>query len=107
MDEEQLEKDTMWVVTGEPVVTRGGGKQVKPLKVEWLAENVNLFIGQMGALLENTPQKVGRFQFEELEVHAEISGKATLMLFGTGGEVGATGGLRFVFRRSASSGETK
>ena len=80
---------------------------MKPLKVEWLAENVNLFIGQMGALLENTPQKVGRFQFEELEVHAEISGKGTLMLFGTGGEVGATGGLRFVFRRSASSGETK
>ena len=70
MDEVQMDKDTMWVVTSEPMVTRGGGKQAKPLKVEWLAENVNLFIGQMGALLENTPEKVGRFQFEELEVHA-------------------------------------
>ena len=104
MAEEKIEKDTMWVVTSEPMATRGGGKQTKPLKVEWLAENVNLFIGQMGALLEKTPEKVGRFQFDELEVHAEISGKGTLMLFGTGGEVGATGGLRFVFRRSSSSG---
>lgn len=106
MDEEQLEKDTIWVVTSEPIATRGGRRQAKPLKVEWLAENVNLFISQMGSLLDQTPEKVGKFQFEELEVHAEISGKGTLMLFGTGGEVGATGGLRFVFRRSAFAGQT-
>jgi hypothetical protein len=107
MAEEQLEKDTMWVVTSEPIATRGGGKQAKPLKVDWLAENVNLFIAQMGALLEQTPEKLGKFQFDELEVHAEISGKGTLILFGTGGEVGATGGLRFVFRRAAPSGSTE
>ena len=108
MSEEAIDKDTIWVVTSEPLGTRGGGmKQSKPLKVDVLAENVNLFIGQMGTILEKTPEKLGKFHFEELEVHAEVSGKGTLMLFGTGGEIGATGGLRFVFRRSSMSDDRK
>jgi hypothetical protein len=100
-----MDKDTILVVTGDAVSTRGGG--VKPLKVDELSVNVNLFIEQMGGLLEKTPEKLGKFQFEEFEVYAEITGKGTLAILGTGGEVGATGGLRFVFRRSSSSGEGK
>ena len=61
-----MEKDTIWVVTGETVVTRGGG--MKQLKVEELALNVNLFIEQMGSILEKTPEKVGKFHFDEFEV---------------------------------------
>ncbi len=102
MNEETIDKDTIWVVTSEPMTTRGTGiKQAKPLKVDVLAENINLFIGQMGTILERTPEKPGKFNFEELEVHAEVTGKGSIMLFGTGGEVGATGGLRFVFRRTS------
>ena len=101
MDEERMEQDTLWVVTSEPLATRGpGSRTAKPLKVEVLAQNINLFIGQMGTILENAPEKLGKFHFEELEVHAEITGKGTVALFGTGGEIGAAGGLRFVFRRS-------
>jgi hypothetical protein len=108
MGEETMDKDTLWVVTSEPIATRGTGiKQAKPLKVEVLAENVNLFIGQMGTILENTPEKLGKFNFEELEVHAEINGKGTVSLLGTGGEIGAAGGLRFVFRRTSISSEEK
>jgi hypothetical protein len=102
MNEDTTDKDTIWVVTSEPIATRGTGiKQAKPLKVEVLAENINLFIGQMGTVLEKTPEKLGKFNFEELEVYAEITGKGTISLFGTGGEIGATGGLRFVFRRTS------
>jgi len=53
--------------------------------------------------LEKTPEKLGKFQFEEFEVYAEITGKGTLAILGTGGEIGATGGLRFVFRRSSNT----
>lgn len=105
---ETIDKDTMWVVTSEPMTTRGTGiKQAKPLKVDVLAENINLFIGQMGTILERTPEKLGKFNFEELEVHAEINGKGTISLFGTGGEIGATGGLRFVFRRTPAPDDRK
>lgn len=98
-----IDKDTLEVIVSEPLSMRGGGsKQAKLLKVEVLADNVNLFIGQLADILEKTPEKLGKFHFAELEVHAEITGKGTLALFGTGGELGATGGLRFVFRRSSS-----
>ena len=97
-----MNKDTIFVVTSEVVeATRGGARQARPLKVEDLAVNINLFIEQIGDILEKTPKKLGKFQFEELEIHAEITGKGTIALFGTGGELGAAGGLRFTFRRSA------
>ncbi len=99
------EKDIIWVVTGESLVTRGGG--LKQLKVEELSVNINLFLEQMGSILEKTPQELGKFQFEEFEVYAEVTGKGSLAILGTGGELGATGGLRFVFRRSSVSGDGK
>ena len=99
------DKDIIWVVTGEPMATRGGG--LRQLKVEELSVNVNLFLEQMGSLLEKTPEKLGKFHFEEFEVYAEVTGKGTLAILGTGGEVGATGGLKFVFRRSTVPREVK
>lgn len=100
-----MDKDTIWVVTSESITTRGGG--LKPLKLEELSVNVNLFIEQMGTILEKTPENVGKFHFEEFEVHAEVTGKGTLAVFGTGGEVGAAGGIKFVFRRLAAKDNKK
>lgn len=39
-----------------------------------------------------------------VEVLAEVTGKGTFLLFGTGSEIGAAGGLRFVFRRMSMPG---
>lgn len=48
MDQGTTNEEIIWVVTSEPIVTRGGGlKQVQPLQVEVLADNINLFIGQI------------------------------------------------------------
>lgn len=91
--------DEILVVTGESG-TRGWGP--KPLKVSELALQMSVFIGQMGEVLDKTPAKLGSFQFEEFEIQAEITAKGSLALLGTGGEAGATGGIKFVFRRTAS-----
>jgi hypothetical protein len=72
---------------------------VKALNVDDLTVNINVFLNQMNGMLEKTPEKVGKFQLAEFEVHAEISAKGTLTLLGTGGEAGATGGIKFLFRR--------
>lgn len=96
-----MEKDTIWVITGETVEVRGRG--AKQLKVEELALNVNLLLEQIGSILEKAPENVGKFHFDEFEVFAEITGKGSLAILGTGGEIGATGGLRFVFRRTPPS----
>ncbi len=98
------EKNTIWVVTTEPSTTRGR-RGATELKVEELSVNVNLFLEQMGHVLEKTPEKLGTFQFVEFEIHAEVSAKGILTLLGAGGEAGATGGLKFVFRRSPVTGQ--
>jgi hypothetical protein len=101
-----MDNDTMWVVTSEAIARRGSGG-FKQLKVEELSVNVNLFLEQVGGILEKTPEKLGKFHFDEFEVYAEVTGKGTIALLGTGGEAGATGGLRFVFRRSSFSSNGK
>jgi hypothetical protein len=91
------DQDTILVVSA-PAGSRG--VLSRKLRVEELAVNVNLFIDQIGSVLEKTPDKVGKFQFVELELHAEITAKGALAVLGTGGEAGATGGIKFVFRKT-------
>ncbi len=102
MDKTSKDKDTMWVVTSDTMaMTRGGGP--RQLKVQELAVNVNLFIEQMGAVLEQTPETLGKFHFDEFEVHADITAQGTIAVLGSGVQAGATGGLRFVFRRTGAN----
>jgi len=101
MNKHSTEQDKMWVVTSDPVTTRGSGP--KQLKIEELSINVNMFLNQMDSILEQAPDKVGKFQFEEFEVHAEITAQGTIAVLGSGMQAGASGGLRFVFRRKGIS----
>lgn len=91
--------DNIIIITSDEGVVRGG--RATRLKVDDLAENINIFLTQMNLVLEHTPQNLGKFQFVEFEVSAEITAKGSVALLGTGGEVGASGGIKFVFRRSA------
>ena len=93
-----MDEDTILIITDNQGGTRSvGGFKVK---ADELAENVQTFVKQIGDILEQTPERLGHFQFEELEVHAEVSVKGTLAILGTGSELSGTGGLRFVFRRA-------
>jgi hypothetical protein len=100
MNQHPINKDTIWVVTNESLTTRGSG--AKQLKVGELAVNVNLFLEQMGTILEQTPDQVGKFHLDEFELHAEVTAQGTIAVLGTGVQAGAIGGLRFVFRRSSA-----
>jgi len=102
-DEETTNANEILVVTSDigSMGTRGGGPQ--SLKVEELAVNVNLFVQQMGKVLESTPATLGKFDFDEFEFHAEITADGTLAVLGSGVRAGMSGGLRFVFRRNSAS----
>lgn len=97
------DEEEILVITSDPAAlgTRGGGPQ--PLKIEELVVNVNVFIQQMGKVLESAPEKVGKFRFDEFEIHAEITADGTLALLGSGVHAGASAGLHFTFRRSSIS----
>jgi hypothetical protein len=94
------DKDTILVNTADTTVTRRGVGP-RELKVEVLAENVNLFLSQIEGVLEKAPDEVagGKFQFTEFTVSAEISAKGGLVLMGTGVEAAGKGGLTFKFVR--------
>ena len=95
-------QNQIWVVTAETGAVRSGGRRLKQFSAEELSVNINLFLEQMGKTLEKTPQKIGPFQFVEFEVSAELTAKGSLALMGTGGEAGASSGIKFVFRRPSS-----
>lgn len=96
-------KDTILVVTGSST-TRGGS--LRELKVDELTVNLTIFLEQMDRVLSKTPEHLGEFQFVEFEISAEITVKGTLAILGTGGEIGAQGGLKFVFRRAKPNSQT-
>ena len=98
MDEN--ENDVIAVYASESGTRR---LSVTKLRIDELTLNVNLFLDQVGRMLEKTPSSVGAFHFVEFEVSAEISAKGSLVLLGTGGEGGAKGGLKFVFRRGTGT----
>lgn len=91
------EDGVILVTMAEPSARRNSPRE---LKIEVLSENVSIFMGQVESILEKTPKSVGRYQLDEITVSAEISAKGQLVLLGTGGELGATGGLTFKFKRT-------
>lgn len=98
MSDKDTENDVILVDTTDAAVTRRRGP--KELKVEVLADNVNLFLGQIETILQKAPEEVGEFRFTEFVVSAEISGRGSLTLMGTGVDAGAKGGLTFKFQRN-------
>lgn len=99
------DEDKLWVITTESFETRNVNERVTEetkLNVNQLTTNVNIFLGQIDSLLNETPEKVGNFRFDELELYAEVSSNGELKMLGTGVGVGGMGGLKFVFRRMSS-----
>lgn len=107
MPSKSRSKDRITIVTtgeleGERAV---GGILAKRLDMDvtQLAVNISVFLDQMGKVVAQTPDTVGKFHLAEIEVSAEITGKGQVVLCGVGGELGAGGGIRFVFRKATPS----
>ena len=100
---EPQRSDEIWVAIGDTGVPGTRGSNLQQMKVDELAVNVDVFIQQVGKVLESTPDVLGSFHFDEFEIHAEISADGTIAILGSGVHAGASGGLRFVFRRASTS----
>lgn len=93
------DNDVISVRTADSTAMRGAN--AKELKVEVLAENVNIFLNQIETMLETAPDEVGKFQFTEFSVSAEVSANGKLVLLGSGVETSAKGSLTFKFERKS------
>ena len=92
-------EDTITVIVADGTAYRLPGIGPQVLDVDVLAQNVGLFLGQMGTVLDKAPEDVGAFRLTEFTVTAEISAEGALSLIGTGLKAEATGGLTFKFKR--------
>jgi hypothetical protein len=88
------------IAADDSVSLRGGGIRARKveLDINQLTTNVNIFLLQMEKVVAKAPKTVGRFALTELEVSAEITTNGQVLLLGVGGEIGATAGIRFVFK---------
>ena len=95
------DKDTLTVAVADTTVTRGR-INLQELKLDELTSGMSAFVSQIGRILQQTQEHVGPFQFDSLEVSAQISGKGQFVLLGVGGEAGAMGGIKLTFKRNAA-----
>lgn len=72
----------------------------RELPVELLSTNVNIFIGQLGQIVDNVPPALRSYDLEEISFTAEVTGRGELSLLGSGVSVEAKGGLTFKFKRN-------
>ena len=93
-----MSDDTILVRATDDITLRDSDGLTE-LKVEVLAENVNLFLTQVETILQKAPDQVGHFHFTEFSVSAEVSADGKLVLFGSGVETGIKGGLTFKFQK--------
>jgi hypothetical protein len=105
MDEKLKSEGNFFLVSAEPISNTQpvnnprAVKQPTKVALNAFSENINMFLAQMNAVLENTPGTNSAFQFVEIEVAAEINARGQIILKGTGSEPGLSTGIRFVFRK--------
>ena len=104
MTENNENSEYMWVATVDDTASRKNDLFKAKIEVETLTNNMALFIGQIDQILAKTPDTVQKFQLVEFEVEAQISAKGQFVLLGTGGEIGGSGGLKFLFRKTVVPG---
>ena len=93
------------------VPSEDSGKRKEPTK-KWrtlkfsadeLSRMSSDFVQEIGNVLQSIPEVVGDFEFSEIHIAATITGgvksEARFAVLSFGGEIGATGGMKFVFKR--------
>lgn len=94
-----MSKQSNTIIVNTSRSTSVRGRLDKEIKVEVLEKNINLFITQVGVILDKTPDKLDKFKLTQISVTAEISAKGSLVLLGSGVETEGKGGITFVFSR--------
>lgn len=69
------------------------------LSAEQLRDNLGEFLESLEKVVERIPAAMGGFGVDTVTLSAEINAKGTVSLVGTGGEVGAKGGITITLKR--------
>jgi hypothetical protein len=70
----------------------------KSVDVETLENEVRAFLSAMQRVIGNLDEQMGKYRMESITISAEVNAKGKLSLLGSGGEMGAKGGVNFTFK---------
>jgi hypothetical protein len=77
----------------------------KEIPQDLFYDNAKKFIAQVQKILAESVQISGDYSLDTVEVNAEISANGQIGFMGTGVGITGKGGIKFVFKRSASQGK--
>ena len=105
----------IWIITEETASSDGGksgfdtganysdedkhGRKRSRLSADDLKQNMEEFLEVIEKALEQAEQPKSGMILDEVELSVEVNGKGQVSLFGTGGEVGGKGAIKFKFKR--------
>lgn len=115
MHEENVDTETILVITDDEVVTedgaRGGnpwrskaGQIINRMSVEKLETEMSKFLRMTTRIFNQAEEHKSQsgLQLEEIELAVEINGSGQVKLVGTGGTAGAKGAIKLKFKRANS-----
>ena len=84
-------------------INRGEARyERRAIPLERLSAQFTDFVDKMGHVLSGLPATMAEFAVQEVTFTAQVSGKGTVNLLGTGGEIAAGGGVTVKLVRAAA-----
>ncbi|MGD8372617.1 MAG: hypothetical protein PVF76_16460 [Syntrophobacterales bacterium] len=75
---------------------------ISAISVSELKKNVESFFAQLKEILDTGVERIGRFEVDQVEISAQITGEGKVCLMGSGVQLGAEGGIKFVLKRASN-----
>ncbi len=105
----------IWIITEETASSDGeksaidtganygdedsNGRKRSRLSADDLKQNMEEFLEVIEKALEQAEKPKSGMILDEVELSVEVNGKGQVSLFGTGGEAGGKGAIKFKFKR--------
>ena len=70
-----------------------------------LRQRLGHFLETMQGVIDGMPARLGEFSVDTVTLTAQINAKGSISLLGSGGQVGASGGLTFTLTRRPAEAE--
>jgi hypothetical protein len=75
----------------------------KEITLDEIRENLSKFLLNVEDILSTSKERYGDFKMDSIEINAEISADGKVGFMGTEAGISGTHGIKFVFKRSAST----
>jgi ABC-type methionine transport system permease subunit len=103
---EAVEPEPEFLPDGRPVqarLIREAIAKINEVSVDTLRQNLGVFFGAIGQMLEAAPKIASGYTVDKVEIHCQVSADGKIGVAGAGMGLKGDTGIKFVFQRAANS----